>query len=144
MKSKVIGLHVLLLLSIGAAIALSLTGSHFFTIGFFVMTAIVALALILLTWMKFLKKTLLAYESLTGGKNAGKISLWNFSNVHRIEKNHNLVLEKFKASAELIANLSNPDASHHLEHLVAEDPIGQALKKIKDELKVLKQEEGIG
>ena len=40
MKSKVIGLHVLLLLSIGAAIALSLTGSHFFTIGFFAFSSV--------------------------------------------------------------------------------------------------------
>jgi methyl-accepting chemotaxis protein len=39
--------------------------------------------------------------------------------------------------------LSNPDATHQLEHVVEGDAIGQALKKIKNELKVLKQEESV-
>jgi methyl-accepting chemotaxis protein len=142
MKSKIIGLHILMLSSIGAVIAVSLLTSDIRVVGFFILIALVCLGFIFVTWMKLLRKVLSAYENVLGG-NSAKVSLWSFSNIDKLEESYGLVAEKFRVSAELIGNLSNPEVTHKLEHMVANHPIGLALKKIKDELKELKQEESV-
>lgn len=140
MSNRLIALHLLFL---GTLIGLSINALFGLNpwLSIVLVASSIALALIILrNWMSLIHR-LLTKSNKVLNKPIDKLSAWSLANIDDLELNQDLAAKKFEASAELIANLSQPEKVGSMEDLVANDPIGKALKQIRTEMKRLKDED---
>lgn len=133
-----IRLHVLFFVVMAGIVTLILLDENRWIVPSLGVAFILAL-LTLRSWMKFIAS--LATRSGKIHQSEQTHSTWSLKNFEIINYNHNLVEKKFQVSAELIANLSKEESKGKEEELIANDPIGQSLQKIRGEMKKLKEEE---
>jgi PAS domain S-box-containing protein len=140
MKTKLIWFHIAFLLALSGIVTLSLTGGDRWIIISLGAIALIVGYSIFYNWMKLIAS--LATQSGRLHKSQSEnYSTWNWNNLEIIQKNQELVEKKFKVSTELIANLTKEESLGTSDDLIANDPIGQALQKIRVEMKGLKEEE---
>lgn len=141
MKSRLILLHVCFLFAMVGIVSLALVGTSYWTIVGLTLIGLVMVALIFSSWMKYLADVVKDSERLLGSDNQ-KEKRWSLDLLDVLKRNQQRVEAKFKVSAELIAGLSSTE--EHLGtgmDLLGNDPIAQALNKMKAEMRGLKAEE---
>lgn len=138
MKSKLIWLHVLFLTAIVGIASFFYFGENKIAMVFCGLAGILCFS-IFSSWMAFIAH--LAEQSGKFQSTVEEHSKWNWKNFDVIQRNHELMEKKFKVSAEMIANLSKEEALNVTDELIANDPIGHSLHKIRVEMKKIKEDE---
>ncbi|MGC4021111.1 MAG: PAS domain S-box protein [Cyclobacteriaceae bacterium] len=139
MKTSLLWLNILLLVLVTSVTVLIFLNENRWVVACLGTIAAVLAFTIFHNWMKIIAHV--ANQSGRLHRLSETYSVWSSKNFDAIQDNHNLVERKFKISAELIANLSREEGATEAESLIANDPIGQSLQKIRVEMKKLKEEE---
>ncbi|NOS54958.1 MAG: PAS domain-containing protein, partial [Cyclobacteriaceae bacterium] len=140
MKQKIILSHIFFLLAmIGSVSSVLLGGSYWMTIGL-ILIGMILVVVIFRIWMVYLTGVVNQSSQALNSKHVIS-SKWSLDYLDDIEENQELIKRKFKISAELIGNLAKNEVAATSNDLLVNDPIGEALEKIRNEMQKLKGEE---
>ncbi len=140
MKQKLLVLHLLFLIATLAIIVFAITEGGNLTILILAASALVFVFLIFSSWMKYLAELVTQSGQALSEKHKSS-SPWSFNNFTLLNRNHEQVIKKLKVSADSIANLARTENTLATDELLMNDPIGDALQKIRFEMQKLKEEE---
>lgn len=139
MKKKFKNLYSAMFLSLLGAMCVSVSGGNqYVTTGLMLFTFCISL-FILSNWMSYVKNLVSKSDQVL---NYGKRDLrWSFANLEKLKKNQDLIQEKFKASATMIADLAHPERIVSTQRMEDNDPISKALSNIREEMLKIKSED---
>jgi PAS domain S-box-containing protein len=138
MKTKLLGLYLVLPLVLIPAIVISISGGNSWLVAGFISIAILLSLWIMLTWLQFVKNVLTRSGMLAGDK---RVKTFSFANVKELENQQDEIKHKFKTAADLISTLGHPEKSDLQQGLDQNDPIIKALATVRSEMKTIKLEE---
>lgn len=140
MKNRLILLHTLLLICFLTVGTVGYFGNSRWLISGLALTALILVTLVFKSWVVFTNELLLKSRGLVSHKNQRNRKSW-LSQLEELVQNLALLERKFALSADMIANLSRPDKLEAMDDLLKDDPIGNAIVKIQQEIKELKEED---
>lgn len=141
MKNKTLLLLTLNVLSIGAAVGFSLSSlpeKTMFSIISSGMTLVFLLGLTS-TWLSFISR-ILSVTSASLGLQRNKKS-FSLRNMDELSRQSDLILKKFKLSADFIAKLTDTSADFSIDESLRKDKFGEALLNVRAELLKWKENE---
>jgi methyl-accepting chemotaxis protein len=140
MKKQLIFFHLLFMVAMMGIVWLVLAGGNYWLIFGMIFIGLVMVGMILKSWMDYLRILVNQSSQALSGKNIIK-SNWSFDHLDQINKNHELIKNKFETSAQLITNLAKNEEQSSDNNLLADDPIGMALQNIRVDMNKLKEED---
>jgi PAS domain S-box-containing protein len=139
MKTRFQGLSVMLVTALIITIAASVMGAPFWVPMSALSTTLVAALLLVVGWMRYVKKMLEQSNALLS--KSQRVAVWSFKNSRRLQQNQDEIEKKFRVSAELIANLTHPEKIVVDNPADFNDPIGKALLLIKTEMQKIREDD---
>lgn len=139
MKTKILGISLFVLTLVNAVLYFGATQHSLWV--YASVSLVVSLSIILfvgvgLIYVRNLTKNTNAI--VTGKSNSVQLS---FDNINQVEQNHSIIKKKLELSASYIASLGQLDKTTAMDPLLANDSIGNALLKIEEEMRIIKERE---
>lgn len=138
MRTKLLGLYVVLPLVLIPAIVISLTGGNPWVLFSLLLASGIVSFLIMMFWLKYIQQVLKTSRQLITKDDHIALS---FENLQALEAQYALIEKKFAVSAELIANLGHSEKQSLAAELDINDPIAKALAAAREEMDTIKAEE---
>lgn len=139
MKNKLRFLYFITFSALLTSMYVALNGSNPYAVEASIFSVCLFSFIILASWMGYIR-SLTTKSNQVLYKTHNTNSRWSFSNLEALKKNQELIAEKFKTSAALIADLVHPERITPSSLVNENDPIGKAIVNIRTEMMKIKQE----
>lgn len=139
MKNKLRFLYFITFSALLTTMYVALNGSNPYAVEASIFSVCLLSFIILASWMGYIR-SLTTKSNQVLYKTQNTNSRWSFSNLEALKKNQELIAEKFKTSAALIAELAHPERITSSSVINENDPIGKAIVNIRAEMMKIKQE----